>query len=31
VDVDISREVGRREIVRIALQIGEGQLPASET
>jgi len=31
VAVDTSREVGRREIVRIALQIGEGQLPASET
>jgi ribosomal-protein-alanine N-acetyltransferase len=31
VAVGISREVGRREIVRIALQVGEGQLPASET
>ena len=31
VAVGISREVGRREIVRIALQVGEGPLPSSET
>jgi len=31
VDVDTSREVGRSEIVRIALQVGEGPLTASET
>ncbi|HEY8653471.1 MAG TPA: hypothetical protein VIL87_10295 [Dermatophilaceae bacterium] len=31
VDVDTSREVGRSEIVRIALQVGEGPLMASET
>jgi RimJ/RimL family protein N-acetyltransferase/predicted kinase len=31
VAVDTSRGVGRGEIVRIALQVGEGPLPASET